>query len=76
MSNRVILLKRPYISPNIAPRGLECEVTCRKSWPGNLFQVLNFTFDHWYKVKWGRHTKHPYLSLIIGAMASECKNSE
>ena len=25
MSNRVILLKRPYISPNIAPRGLECE---------------------------------------------------
>ena len=25
MSNRVILLKRPYISPNIAPRGSECE---------------------------------------------------
>ena len=25
MSNRVIPLKRPYISPYIAPRGSECE---------------------------------------------------
>ena len=25
MSNGVILLKMPYISPNIAPRGSECE---------------------------------------------------
>ena len=31
--------------------------TCRKSWPGNLFQVLNWTFDPCFKVKWGHHIK-------------------
>ena len=57
MSNGVILLKRPYISPKIAPRGSECKTTCRKSWPGNLIQVLNLTFDPCFKVKSGHHTK-------------------
>ena len=33
------------------------KTTCRKSWPGNLFQVLNLTFDPCFKVKWGRHIK-------------------
>ena len=32
MSNGVILLKRPYISPNIAPIGSECE--------NNLWEVM------------------------------------
>ena len=30
---------------------------CRKSRSGNLSQVLNFTFDPCFKVKWGHHTK-------------------
>ena len=75
MSNGVILLKSPYISLTIAPRGWECETTCRNSWPGNLFQVLNLTFDSCFKVKLVHHSKRPYISLIIGSTASECKNS-
>ena len=51
------------------------KTTCRKSWPGNLFQVLNLTFDPCFKVKWGRHTKMSFFfSLIIGAMALEYKD--
>ena len=64
MSNGFILLKGPCISPNIAPRGLECETTCRKSWPWNLFQVLNLAF----KVKWGHHTKTSLLSVPRGTL--------
>ena len=74
MSNGVILLKRPYISPKIAPRGSECETTCRKLWPENLFQVLNLTFDPCFKVKSVITLKRPYFSLFIGAMAFECKD--
>ena len=42
MSNRVILLERPCISPDIAPRGLECEnnlqeVMALESFPGVEF---------------------------------------
>ena len=33
------------------------KTTCRKLWPGILFQVLNLTFDPCYKVKSGHHTK-------------------
>ena len=47
------------------------KTTCRKSWPTNLFQVLNLTFDPCFQVKWGNHTKIPYFSLIICAMASD-----
>ena len=71
MSNGVILLKRPYFSPNIAPRGSECKKTCIKSWPGNLFHVLNLTFDPCFKVV---ALKRPYFALIIGAVASDCKD--
>ena len=44
MSNGVILLKRPYISQNIAPRGLECEnnlweVMAWESFPGVEFDL-------------------------------------
>ena len=44
MSNRVILLKRPYISPNIAPTGSECEnnlyeVKAWESFPGVEFDL-------------------------------------
>ena len=48
--------------------------TCRKSWPGNLFQMLNLTFDPSFKVIWGHYIKSPYFCLVIGAMASECKD--
>ena len=70
MSKNVILLKRPYISPKIAPRGSECETTCRKLWPGNLFQVLNLAFDPCFKVKSGHHTKTTYFSHFVGAYFS------
>ena len=50
------------------------KTTCRKSWPRNLFQLLNLNFDLCFKVKSGHHTKRPYFSLIIGAMASKCKD--
>ena len=50
------------------------KTTCRKSWPGSLFQVLNLTFDACFKVNEVITLKCPYFSLIIGAMASECKD--
>ena len=37
---------------------------CRKSWPGNLFQVLNLTFDPFFKVKLGHHTKTSLLLVL------------
>ena len=33
------------------------KATYQKSWPENLFHMLNLTFDPSYKVKWGYHTK-------------------
>ena len=72
MSNGIILLKRPYISPNIALMGVRnVKTTCTKSWPGNLFHVLNLTFDPCFKVV---TLKRPYFSRIIGAVASDCKD--
>ena len=50
------------------------QTTCRKSWPGNLFQVLNLTFDTASRLNEVVTLKHPYFSLIIGAMASACKD--
>ena len=52
--------KALYLISNIAPRGLECGNN--KSWPGNLSQVLNFTFGPCFKVKWGHHTN---MSLFL-----------
>ena len=37
--------------------------------------MLNLTFDPCFKVKLVIILKRPYISLIIGARASECKNS-
>ena len=41
------------------------KTTCRKSWPRNLFQVLNLSFDPCFKVKWGHHTKMSYSPLLL-----------
>ena len=64
MSNAVILLKWRKISPNIAPRGSECENNLQEVMAWESFHMLNLTFDPFFKVKWGRHTKmplfHPY----------------
>ena len=32
------------------------KTTYRKSWPENLFQMFNFTFDLFFNVKWGHLT--------------------
>ena len=66
MSNRVILLKRPNISPNIAPRGSECKNNF-ESFPGVEFDLLT-TLNGVIILKC------PYFSLIIGAMVSEYKD--
>ena len=50
------------------------KTTCRKSCPGNLFQVLNLTFDPASRLNGVITLKHPYFSLIIGVMASQCKD--
>ena len=48
------------------------KTTCRKSWSGNLFQVLTLTpISRLNEVV---TLKRPYFSLIIGAMASDCKD--
>ena len=56
MSNGIFLLKRPYISLIIATRVWNVKATYRKSWPGNLFQLLTLTFDPFSRVKWGHIT--------------------
>ena len=50
------------------------KTTCRKSWPGNLFQVLNLTLTPASRLNEVIPLKHPYFSLIIGTMASEYKD--
>ena len=50
------------------------KTTCRKSWPGNLFQVLNLTPAS--RLNEVVTLKRPYFSLISGAMASDCKDHE
>ena len=66
MSNGVTLLKRLYISLTIAPKRSECE---NNLWPGNLFTVLNLTFDPCFKVRWGviiPKRSIPPLLLVLG----------
>ena len=65
MSNRIILLKRPYISLIIATRGLECEKNYRKLWPGNLFQLLTFTLDPFFSVNFGHLSTKAFKSSYI-----------
>ena len=69
------LLKRPYISLIIATRGSKCENNLKKSWPETLFQLLTFTFDSFFNVKWGYlTTKALYLiqfSIITDSKAGD-----
>ena len=51
------------------------KTTCRKSWPGNLFQVLNLSLlTSASKLNGVVTLKCPYFTVIIGAMASEYKD--
>ena len=55
MSNGVIVLKG-LISPLPLLLGAwDLKKICRKSWPGNLSQVLNLTFNPCFKVKLGHY---------------------
>ena len=47
------------------------KTTCRKSCAGKLLQVLNLTLTPASRLTEVITLKHPYFSLIIGAMASE-----
>ena len=42
------------------------ETNSKKSWPVNLLQVLNLTFDPCFKIKLGHHTKMAIYQLHIG----------
>ena len=76
MSNRVILLKRPSISPNIAPRGSECENNLVGSHgQGNFFQVLNLTLTPASRLNEVVTLKRLISHLIIVAMASDAMAS-
>ena len=47
------------------------KTTCKKSWPVNILQVSNFTFDPHFKVEGDHHIEtaiHVYL-LYIGPWA-------
>ena len=73
MSNGVILLKG-LVSPIILLLEVRnVKTTCRKSWPGNLFQMLNLTFDPASGLNGVLTLKYPYFFLLIGAIASELK---
>ena len=51
------------------------KTTYSKSWPGNLFQMLNLTFDPCFKSNGVNIQKCPDISLLIGPIASDCRNS-
>ena len=54
-------IKKAYISLIIATRGSKCENNL-KSRSETLFQLLTFTFDPFFNVKWGYlTTKASYL---------------
>ena len=62
MSFGIILLKRPYISISLLLGVWNVKTTYRKSWPGNLFQLLTVIFDPFFSVKWDHlTTKALYL---------------
>ena len=42
------------------------KITCKKSWPANLLQMSNLTFDPSLEVEWGHYTKiFMYLLYIL-----------
>ena len=51
------------------------KTTCRKSWAGNLFQLLNLTFDPCFNVMWGYPTTKAfhllYFSIITDSKAGD-----
>ena len=60
MSNRIILLKRPYISLIIATRGLECENNLQEVMAWEYFPIADF--DPFSRVNFGHLiTKALYL---------------
>ena len=62
MLNGIILLKRPYISLIIATRGSTCENNLKEVEARDFFQLLTFTFEPFFNVKWGYlTTKALYL---------------
>ena len=68
-------IKKACISPNIAPRGSECEnnlleVMAWESFPGVEFVPLTPVS----RLNGVITLKCPYFTLIIGAMASEYKD--
>ena len=58
-------VKQGYISPNIAPRGSECENNLYEVMSWDLFQVLNLIFDPCFKIKWGHHIKTSLLLILL-----------
>ena len=56
-----------YLPPAAEGRGWEI-IKYLPYMPGNLFQVLNLTFDGDSRLNEVVALKHPYFSLIIGAV--------
>ena len=54
-----------YIAPLPLLLGVRnVKTTCRKSWPGNLFQLLTLTFDPFFNVNWG-HLKREITTAAV-----------
>ena len=74
----MVIVLKGLISPlSLVLGARNVKTTYRKSWPVNLLQVPNLTFDPCFKFKWGNRTfKRPYISIIICAMALKCERLE
>ena len=70
----VITLKVPNTSLSLVLGVRNVKTTDWKSWPANLMQVTNFTFDPCFKVKFGHHAKKASYLPHIGPRASKCEN--
>ena len=65
-------IKKAFFSQILLLEVWNVKTTCRKSWPGNLFQVLSLTPAS--RLNGVVTLKRPHFSLIIGAIASDCNN--
>ena len=68
-SRGVIILKSCYISLIIGSWASKCENNFWKSWPANLLQVSDLTFDPCFKVECDHQTKTAIYLLYIGLWA-------